>query len=373
MSARPIVTVFLLLTGISARPALAERINGSLGLDWYIDQSAHGDLREPAFGRMAMWYTSWYQDGPFGRYWLPVRTQAFLTPTLGHYDSAKPEIIQQHYEWMLKCGVDLIVFDDTNWVWVDDRRIDRVITAWFDFMDARPEGERLPLTMAIGGMLNQHNNREGWLNEVAYISETYIDRPSMARVDGLPLLVWYLEADAWPEWDDERFSVLRAYHAYRTEDQAKGNGWGWGSTPEPPANRYCMSFFPGWSLAGKDVIARDHGEYYKKCWLKVLKTQPEWVCIADWNNFLEETAIEDASEWVDWNGESRPNWYRWITGAYAALRSGQLRDWSYYRDVEEQIVYFYRDGELLPQDAPPRVCPVMDVPAGWLKRIAASQ
>jgi hypothetical protein len=274
---------------------------------------------------------------------------------------------------MRECGVDLIIFDDTNWVWVDDRKIDQIIQAWFSFMDALPLEQRIPLTMGIGGGLNQHNSRESWLNEVAYIWEAYAARPSTARVGPRPLLVWYIEKNVMPEWDDPRFAVLRAYHAYRTADQAAGNGWGWGSTPGPPENHYCMSFFPGWSLKGTDQIPRERGEYYKQCWIKALQVRPGWVCIADWNNFDEETAIEDAWEWVDYRDESCPSWYRWLTRCYAGLRTGQLLEGSYYRDKAHPEVYLWQNKQLIHQGQYPAGAPIIDTPPEWLLPLAAKQ
>ena len=39
---------------------------------------------------------------------------------------------------MQECGIEFLVMDDTNCVWVDNSRIDGLIRTWFDFMDAKP-------------------------------------------------------------------------------------------------------------------------------------------------------------------------------------------------------------------------------------------
>jgi hypothetical protein len=99
-------------------------------------------------------------------------------------------------------------------VWVDNSRSDGLIRTWFDFMDAKPAQERIPIAIAAGGELNQHNRRDAWTEAVEYLWQTYARRPSYMRVNGKPVLHWYVEKDVWPEWTDARWTIRRTNHFF---------------------------------------------------------------------------------------------------------------------------------------------------------------
>jgi hypothetical protein len=64
--------------------------------------------------------------------------------------------------------------------------IDGLIRTWFEFMNAKPAQERIPIAIAAGGELNQHNRRDTWLEAVDYLWQTFASRPSSMRVSGKP-------------------------------------------------------------------------------------------------------------------------------------------------------------------------------------------
>lgn len=104
-------------------------------------------------------------------------------------------------------------------------------------------------------------------------------------------------------------------------------------------------------------------------WLRVLQARPRYVTIADWNNFEEETAIENSYAWEDRLGHATPDLYTRITRAYAGLRSEALVKGEYYRDENTPEVYLYDGGRLVHQMAMPRRAAVIVTPAGTLARI----
>jgi len=55
--------------------------------------------------------------------------------------------------------------------------------------------------------------------------------------------------------------------------------------------------------AGDPAVIAAH---YVREWLRVLKARPQFVTIADWNNFEEETAVEDSFAWEDGQGHAVP-------------------------------------------------------------------
>src|SRR5260221_13493698 len=110
-----------------------------------------------------------------------------------------------------------------------------------------------------------------------------------------------------------------------------------------------MSIWPGHryprqvAQLGKDPVEapREGGELYAREWLRVLKARPQFVTIADWNNFEEETAIEASQSWEDRWGNATPELYTRITRAFARLRSDTLVKGDCYRSEKDPRVYLF--------------------------------
>ena len=108
-----------------------------------------------------------------------------------------------------------------------------------------------------------------------------------------------------------------------------------------------MSIWPGHrypaqiTATGQDSVEapREGGQYYARQWLQVLKARPQFVTVADWNNFEEETALEDSPSWEDRWGYAVPDLYRRITRAYSRLRSDALVKGEYYRSETRADVF----------------------------------
>jgi hypothetical protein len=289
---------------------------------------------------IGMWYTPWWdQSDQFG-HWAGARASGRPMPAQANYSSGDTAVIRRQYEAMRGCGVNFIIMDDTNTLFVDNSIINHNIKAWFDFMDALPPGERLPICIAFGGELNQHSCVKCFHDAADYIWDTYAQRPSYFHMSGKPLALWYIENDVMPEWSDSRYTVRRCYHFFRTADQGTHEGWGWGANPFPPDNSECMSVFPGWVLGSNTPIERRGGDLYEEDWVRVLKAHPRYVAVADWNQWDEQTAIEDSTKRRDHYGDSCPDWYRQITEGYAYLRLHTLIHGFYYRDESEKAVYY---------------------------------
>ena len=107
---------------------------------------------------------------------------------------------------------------------------------------------------------------------------------------------------------------------------------------------------------------REGGAHYVREWLRVLKARPQYVTIVDWNNFDEETDIEDSYAWEDGRGFAVPNLYTRITRAYSCLRSGALVKGEYYRSESDAKVYRFGGTRLVYEGAMPRWAAVILVP-----------
>jgi hypothetical protein len=285
----------------SHRPALRLRLAGVDGKKHQKSGALESDelanLRDRSVG---VWYTPFYtlKDDHVNHWDKDVVGWHHPLPVHGKYDCEDELTIARQVKEMKKVGIGFIVFDDTNCVWVDNKAIDRRIKAWFDYMDKQLNP--IPLVISVGGELNQHdNNRKGWLEAVDFVWNTYGQRRSYGKLDGKPLLLWYIERDEWPDWNDDRWTIKRTYNFFRTKDQATHGGWGWGSQPLPPGSHECMSIMPGWNR-GDDPgpgVPREGGAYYARQWQEVLRARPRFVLIAGWNDFSELTAIEPSQQW----------------------------------------------------------------------------
>ncbi len=328
------------------------------------------------FPMIGVWYEPEYDAaGKFG-HWVAGRDNHSGTPILGNYSSNDPAVIRSQYQAMRECGVNFIILNDNQTIFADAGITDRNIRAWFDFMDALPAEQRLPLCISFGGELNFRSDRGAFLEASDYIWKSYARHPSYLRMDGKPLLLKYIENDVFPDWTDARFTVQRYYNAGggRHEQDAHG-GWGWGSYPYPSDNSECMSFFSGRTITNpvfrdRTFIDRRGGEYYKECWVRVLKAHPRYVAITSWNGWEEQTAIEDSTDWHDQYGLSCPNWYRQITKGYAYLRLHLLVHGFYYKDASRLEVYYCtRHLKLLHVLEYPHLMPTITTPEGWLDRV----
>ncbi len=131
-----------------------------------------------------------------------------------------------------------------------------------------------------------------------------------------------------------------------------------------------MSFFPGWSFGDNPPIERRDGDYFMECWVRVLKSQPKYVAIADWNQWHERCAVEDTTDWVDTYGYSKPNWYRQIIQGYKEMsRHKLLPGWFYRKEEKLADIYKFDGQKLIHQGSYPRRKPVLIIPQNWFKNM----
>jgi hypothetical protein len=346
----------------------------------FVARSGAGVMASPptltGFPMIGMWYEPNYDAADKFGHWASGRDNHSGTPVFGNYSGNDPTVIRSQYQAMRECGVNFVILNDDQTIFAEEGITDRNIRAWFDFMDALPADQRLPLCLSFGGELNSHSDKGAFLEAADYIWKSYAQRPSYFRMSGKPLLLWYIEKDVFPDWSDPRFTVQNCYNAGGAgHEQDAHGGWGWGSYPYPSDNAQCMSFFPGRVVANpayrdRTFIDRRGGNYYEECWVRVLKARPRYVAVTSWNGWEEQTAIEDSTDWRDQYGLSCPNWYRQITKGYAYLRLHLLLHGFYYKDASRPDVYYCtRHLKLLHVPEYPHLMPTITTPEGWLDRV----
>ena len=326
--------------------------------------------QRPQFG---LWYTAWWTADDQFRHW----TNCHRFPARSRYTAGDPEIIKAHFATFRDLGVDFLIMDDTNTAGNDGGRINDNIRAWFDFMDRQPEPNRIPICIGGGGEMRD-GGKPAQQRAGDFYWEQWAQRLSYFKLNGKPLVLVDTDKNYGPgDWDDARFTVRWAYNGDNHVAMKQRQTWGWGSYAPAPELAECMSIWPGHrfpkSVAGQgqDPLEepRQGGELYAREWLRVLKAGPQFVTVADWNNFEEETALEESFSWEDARGHSVPDLYVRITRAGSRLRAATLVAGEYYR-AENQLEVFHYDGKkLVYQAAMPRRTTVILVPGELFEEI----
>ncbi len=328
--------------------------------------------RRPQIG---MWYTVWWTADDQFRHWVNCN----VLPARGRYTAGDPAVIRDHFAQLRDLGVDFLIMDDTNCAGNDGGRINDNIRAWFDFMDAKPPSERIPICIGSGGEM-RGEGKAGQSRAADFYHRAWAQRPSYFLLEGKPLLIIDTDDNYGPgDWDDPRLTVRWAYNGDNFESMGRRKTWGWGSYEPAPILDECMSIWPGHRFPapvrqrGHDPLEepREGGNLYARMWLRVLKARPQFVTIADFNNFEEETAIEASYTWEDPRGHAVPDLYLRITRAYARLRTETPVKGEYYRDETEAEVYLFDGARFVYQGGMPRRATLIVTPAGMLARMRA--
>ena len=330
-----------------------------------------GVVRRPALG---LWYTVWWTKDDQFNHW----SECNRFPTRGRYGAGEPEVIADHYAQFRDLGIDFLIMDDTNGIGNDAGRINDNIRAWFDFMDRLPVEARIPICIGGGGEMRD-GGAPAQQRAADWYFEHWAGRPSYYLFAGKPLLLVDTDKNYGPgDFDDPRFTVRWAYNCDNTKSMGQRKAWGWGAYESLPDLDECMSIMPGHRYAynlpkfkfDPAETPREGGQLYARMLLRVLKVRPQVAAIADWNNFIEETSIEDSFGWDDPQGYAVTNLYTRITRAYARLRDGRLVKGECYREEDKPEVYRFDGARLVHELGMPTRSTIILVPAGTFARFS---
>ncbi|UVI27456.1 hypothetical protein [Paenibacillus spongiae] len=331
---------------------------------------------QPLFtSQIGMWYTVWWDDeSPFSSHWTDWTR---YRPVIGDYSSGDADTIRAHMEWMKQAGVDFVILDDTNGHGNDNGNIAANIDSIFRVVESMPEGTAPKLALAIGYGQWGANDAAAHQAEADLIYHQYAQSPVYYHWKGKPLLVDYTTPFWFYKWDDERFTVRFA--TGKVSDGApvapETGLWGW-VFDRDQNNEEVAGITPGWDTAhlgrGTTPIAREGGRLYTELWKNAVRSNPEAVIIASFNDHAEETGIEaveprDASApaYLDYYGDPAPDWYQKLTEGYAGLKSG-YKEGFYYKEEQKEQLYKFTNGELMKTDTLPHQLPVIELPEGYM-------
>ena len=314
--------------------------------------------------QVGVWVMTFFDKADKFHHWSDVKRRHAAMPVGGPFSCSDPTEIAKEYAAIRNAGIDYVLLDDTNTLYVDDGLIDKAVQAWFDYSDKQPANQRLQIAIAAGGELNQHEDPKSWTAAVNDLFKRYAQRPSYLRANGKPVLYWYIEKDVLPNWADTRWTVRQTYHFFRTADQMTHGGWGYGAEITPRASGLdCASVHPGWNLDLPGYPRRD-GDHYCDQWCRAIESHPRSVLLSDWNGWNEGTALAESMRWLDHYGEPTPTWYMDLTRGYVNLFKLKFVEGAYYRPEGQPPVYQYVKGAFIHRNEYPDGKPVIVVPKG---------
>lgn len=260
------------------------------------------------------------------------------------YDSGNASVIDEHLATITAAGIDFLLLDETNNLYVDEgyiylraKALASRIDAWNDNASHRP----IRYALAIGANQFSHDpaSLESEAGEVwqKFVNTTEGGEQNYYHVDGKPLLVNYCppsDQDSWQVWTGSKANVdkfsLRWAHS-----PAAANNYGWEIREQSIPGDEIMIVMPGWNNnKGARPVSRQHGFFYAAhSWDIVLAMPrlPRVVVINSFNEFAEETAVAPADTslvsgatepWINITGSVDPFMYWRMTTSYIQL----LRD-----------------------------------------------
>lgn len=297
--------------------------------------------------------------------------------TLGSYqtyDSNDPAVIDEHLATISGAGIDFLLFDETNGIYVDDGYIyerARTVTSRIDNWNDTAGNRSIKYALAIGDIQYTHDpaSVEYEAGEVwdKFVNTTNGGTQNYFYVDGKPLLVLYCNStdrSAWQNWSGNKTNSNKFTVRY-AEGESPAGFYGWytpasGTIPDDNV----MNVMPGWNnhVAGFTPISREQGDYYSlKAWDRVMQKnpKPKIVMITSYNEYREDNivAVTDTSnvtgtteKWYNKSGVIDNFMYWNMTKAYikrlgnlafgatlTASSSGESSDWGISRINDGQL------------------------------------
>ena len=259
----------------------------------------------------------------------------------GRYDSGDPDVLDEHLDLIEQAGIDFVLLDETNNVYVEEGYILDRAKALCKAIAARKRDHSLKYAIAVGGM--QFDGNVAKLDfEAGVIWNEFIANPDCGgtdtyyQLDGKPLLVSYAslsqrrtwEAHGTQQWTS-RFTLKWAQGSVPDglPTAIYGQYLGWGVPYGSVGSSATMIAMPGWNNhLGTYVSRLPGGAFYRQSnWERILSRLPQLAIIVSFNDYVEETAVAPASTsdlrppsepWTDSSGREDPDLYWNLTRDY---------------------------------------------------------
>lgn len=315
---------------------------------------------------IGMWYCVWWDSEEkdsfyYESHWMG---ETRIKPLrFGYYATDDIPKLEYDFNYFKKIGIDYLLLDDTNNHLADGGNIASHINTCFKTADALGTGKSPKLSFAGGSPL-LNKNEEGMLAELDIFYSYSLKYPNTYfNWKGKPLFVNFNMPENFKYKDPkDRFTIRNSCGhtsealGYATKYNLNTVGlFGWVFDVQYKGSEV-YGINPGWSRSHNDfnwtgaaAKSRENGEKYTRMWLEAVKTNPETIVVASWNDHAEETGIEAVKLNEPIAGRENeylnPYMYEQITEGYLALKTGYLNDF-YYRAESASQIYKFSNGLL---------------------------
>ncbi len=285
------------------------------------------------------------------------------------YDSADPDVIDDHLSVIGSAGFDFLLEDQTNNINVDDGYIKaRALAVCAKIASRRSSGNLATPRYAIAVGAIQYNHRPETIDDEAKIVlGEFVNSPTCGgpanyfKINNKPLLVVYsslTDRRMWEAWHKAKCVLtttnlcasdnftLRWIQGHVLPPSKKSSCWGgpyedqpdpaswgeyygWGMPDGALENDEAMVVMPGWNnrrYPHAAFVSRkckeaggSAGSFYKEWgWERVHRLKPRLVIVNSFNEYSEETAVAPADssavntpseQWLDDAGNLAPDLY----------------------------------------------------------------
>jgi hypothetical protein len=258
-------------------------------------------------------YYSWFDPGS----WSAGKT---VDVPLSPYNSDDAAVLSRHVDEAMSAGIDALVL---NW-WGAGNRTDGNLASLLGI--AEQKGFRVAAVLDINSPFMRGTG--SYTENLRRLLGEYAGRPAYLRFQGKPVVFFYnvarLPVATWQqirsqvdpdhaaiwiaEGTDLRYQqVFDGHHLYSITWATGGSPSGilpkWGdkvrryNTQHGTTKLWVATVMPGYDDRGvrpKGGFARSRegGEYYRQCWQAALDSQPDWVIVNSFNEWMEGTQIE---------------------------------------------------------------------------------
>lgn len=327
-------------------------VAGSAALLNFIPRCANAQTLNPNKEVLAFYYP-WYGtpavsgrwrhwQGPAGQ--APDQSPLFDHPQLGFYDSNDAEVLKQHALWIKLAGMTGVI---SSW-WGRDSFEDKALPKVLDAM----AGQGLKVCAYIE---QQNKGPESALDDIAHLLTTSAQHPAWLKVNGRPVLFFYLGAirglgaaalHTAATMAADRNNLPRPIligdfarrEASYAENASSFDGmheyvsapWFEGMNPKQmsafAARNYsgwrskmrgirCETVMPGFNdtrVPGRKlprpVVGRFGTGTLDALWRAAINNNPDWVLITSFNEWHEGSEIEPSTEYGDTYLKANAKW-----------------------------------------------------------------
>lgn len=258
------------------------------------DDQSSGPIR-------AAFYYPWFPEA-----WRIDRVDRYTvySPSLGSYDSSRPEVIRRHIAGMQYGRIDAGILSWWGRATPSDARIPKILAAtsgtgfhWAIYYEA--EGSRDPSVSEIR-------------DDLIYLRDRYAGDPGLLRIEGRFVVFVYADpndacgmADRWSQANKDvgAFVVLKVFVGYRSCPN-QPDGWHQ-YAPAKAADvqdSYSYTISPGFHKFGEpERLPRDLDRWRQNI-RAMIASGARFQLITSFNEWGEGTAVESAAEWASPSG-----------------------------------------------------------------------